>query len=217
MHLLIIYTGEFQTKTSPIGGIFQFNQAKVLKSKGFKVGILNPCIISPRHILKKFNLNKNSFIRQDIPVYQNYKRNLIPSKIKPLNIVLKKKYEKISLDIFKSYVKKNGYPDLCHVFDVRFGLVVGSLLKKKYNIPYIFTEYCVETANNTLPVNSIYKKKYIVPQLKEANLLALPSKMFALRFKKYFNLKKNIFILPPVLPPDLEIKKKKEIIKNIHS
>ena len=58
MHLLIVYTGEFQTKKAPIGGIFQFNQARLLNSNGYKVGILNPCIISPRHILDKYKLGK---------------------------------------------------------------------------------------------------------------------------------------------------------------
>ena len=56
MHVLLIYTGEFKTKNAPIGGIFQFNQAKVLSSLGFKVSILNPCLISPRHFFSKYNL-----------------------------------------------------------------------------------------------------------------------------------------------------------------
>ena len=208
MHLLIVYTGEFQTKKAPIGGIFQFNQARLLNSNGYKVGILNPCIISPRHILDKYKLGKTHFKKQGIPIFQYYKKNLYPSKIKILNQLLNKTYEKISLDLFQAYVKKNGMPDLCHVFDVRFGLVVGSLLKKKYNIPFIFTEYCVETANNTLPVNEDYKKNYILPQLKDANILALPSKKFSDLFKKYFYLKKKILILPPVLPLDLTKVKK---------
>ena len=39
MHLLIVYTGEFQTKKAPIGGIFQFNQARLLNSNGYKVNL----------------------------------------------------------------------------------------------------------------------------------------------------------------------------------
>ena len=70
MHLLIVYTGEFQTKKAPIGGIFQFNQARLLNSNGYKVGILNPCIISPRHILDKYKIGKTHFKKQGIPIFQ---------------------------------------------------------------------------------------------------------------------------------------------------
>ena len=51
MHIVLIYTGEFFSQSAPIGGIFQLHQAKAL-SKRHKVAILNPCLISPRHILK---------------------------------------------------------------------------------------------------------------------------------------------------------------------
>ena len=51
-------------------------------------------------------------------------------------------------------------------------------------------------------------KNYILPQLKDANILALPSKKFSDLFKKYFDLKKKILILPPVLPLDLTKVKK---------
>ena len=42
-----------------------------------------------------------------------------------------------------------------------------------------------------LPVNEDYKKNYILPQLKDANILALPSKKFSDLFKKYYDLKKD--------------------------
>ena len=59
-----------------------------------------------------------------------YKKNILPSKIKSLNYILKKKYEELTISIFNSYLEKNGKPDLCHVFDTRFGLVAGSIIKK---------------------------------------------------------------------------------------
>ena len=53
MHIVLIYTGEFFSQSSPIGGIFQMHQAKVLSAR-HKVAILNPCLISPRHIFNNF-------------------------------------------------------------------------------------------------------------------------------------------------------------------
>ena len=66
---------------------------------------------------------------------------------------------------------------------MRFGLVIGSILKKNYNIPYIFSEYCVETANNTFPVNSEYKTNHIIPQLKEKCFSFYQVKNFQINLK----------------------------------
>ena len=124
MHVLIIYTGEFQTN-GPTGGIFQLHQAKVLKDSNIKVGILNPNIISPRYFFKDYSNIKNKYI-ENIPIFRLYKKNIFPGKIKFFNYFLKSKYEKITIKLFDDYIKKHGKPDLCHVFDIRFGLIASS-------------------------------------------------------------------------------------------
>ena len=212
MHVLIIYTGEFQTN-GPTGGIFQLHQAKVLKNSKIKVGILNPNSVSPRYIFKNYSNIKNKFF-ENIPVFRHYERNIFPGKIKFLNYFLKSKYEKITIKLFDEYVKKYGKPDLCHVFDLRFGLVAGNIIKLKYKIPFIFTEYCVEIANDTLPLSKRYIETVVNPSLKNAGKVALPSLKFAKKFKKYLKYKKKIEILPPVLPPDLNKIKKRSKLKN---
>ena len=35
-HVLIIFTGEFKTKLSPLGGVFQLDHAIALKKRGIK-------------------------------------------------------------------------------------------------------------------------------------------------------------------------------------
>ena len=207
MHVLIIYTGEFQTN-GPTGGIFQLHQAKVLKDSNIKVGILNPNIISPRYFFKDYSNIKNKYI-ENIPIFRLYKKNIFPGKIKFFNYFLKSKYEKITIKLFDDYIKKHGKPDLCHVFDIRFGLIAGNIIKMKYNIPFIFTEYCVEIANGTLPLSNKFIVNFVQPSLKNASKIVLPSVKFAKKFKKYLRYQKKIEILPPVLPPDLiNIKKK---------
>ena len=212
MHVLIIYTGEFQTN-GPTGGIFQLHQAKVLKNSKFKVGILNPNSVSPRYIFKDHSNIKHKFF-ENIPVFRLYKKNIFPGKIKFFNYFLKSKYEKITIELFDQYVKKYGKPDLCHVFDIRFGLVAGNIIKLKYKIPFIFTEYCVEIANNTLPLSKRYIETIVNPSLKNASKVALPSSKFAKKFKNYLKYKKKVEILPPVLPPDLNRIKKRSKSKN---
>ncbi len=210
MHILLIYTGEFQTNNAKIGGIFQLNQAKLLSSFGAKVNILNPCFVSPRYIFKNSESNRIQKIKK-IQIYKYYKKNILPAKIKKSNYLLRKMYENISLDLFEKYIKKNGIPDICHVFDIRFGLAVGSVIKKKYKVPFIFSEYSVEIANKTLPLDKNYINKFVKPSLNICDYIALPSNKFANKFKKYLKIKKNINILPPVIPPDLDnIKKKKK-------
>ena len=58
MHILLIFTGEFQTEASPIGGVFQLDQAKVLKSAGIKTGIISPSLLSPRRLFLNYNYKK---------------------------------------------------------------------------------------------------------------------------------------------------------------
>ncbi len=202
MHLLLIYTGEFRTKNAPIGGIFQLNQAKLLTNSISKVNILNPSIISPRFFFKSKNFDDVKKLEK-VRIYQSYRKNIFPKKIDICNYTLRKKYENLSLDLFEKYIEDNGLPDMCHVFDIRFGLVAGNIIKKKFNIPYIFSEYCVETANKTLNLSKNYMDKYVRPSLNRCDYIALPSKKFAKKFKKFIGLKKKINILPPVIPQDL--------------
>ena len=109
MHILIIYTGEFQTKKAPIGGIFQLNQAKLLNSNGYKVGILNPCVISPRHFLNKYEKGKSFFYKEKIPIFKFYKKNLMPRKFKMFNQSLKKKIRKNFFRFISTIYRKKWY------------------------------------------------------------------------------------------------------------
>ena len=84
MHILLVLTNEFQTKASPIGGVFQLDQAKVLRSAGYKVGVISPALLSPRRFLLNYKYKKKEII-QKIPVLREYKKNLLPAKIKFFN------------------------------------------------------------------------------------------------------------------------------------
>ena len=219
MHVLLIFTGEFQTEASPIGGVFQLDQAKVLKSAGIKTGIISPSLLSPRRLFLNYNYKKKEFIN-GIPILRNYKKNILPARIKFFNKFFIKYYEKEGIKLFENYVKEFGYPDILHVFDIRFGLFVGDLIKKKYNIPYIFTEYCVEILNNTLPLPERVLNVSVREKINNADIVTTPSKKFSLIIKKKLKINNKIFVHNPVLPPNsnkFKIKKRKEKIFNFIS
>ena len=68
-HVLIIFTGEFKTKIYPLGGIFQYEHALALKTKGIKTGIIAPGLLSLRRILKKYPYKKFEFMN-GIPIFR---------------------------------------------------------------------------------------------------------------------------------------------------
>lgn len=198
-HYLLIFTGEFKTKYSKNGGVFQLDQAKVLKKYGFKTGILAPCILSPRRIFKKYEYKSFEYI-EGVPVFRDMKKNFLPGKIHFLNYFLKNQYIKLGLKMFENYVTNYGIPDYVQVFDIRFGLFVATAIKKKYKIPIIFTEYCVESLNNTLPLSENFIKNYVKPSLSKVEVISTASKDFSKKFKKIFSIKKKVFFISPVIP-----------------
>lgn len=214
MHILLVLTNEFQTKASPIGGVFQLDQAKVLMSAGYKVGILSPALLSPRRFFLNYKYKKKEFIKK-IPIIREYKKNILPAKIKIFNNYFITFYEKKGLSLFDEYKKKFGIPDVLHVFDIRFGLFVGNIIKEKYNIPFVFTEYCAEVASNSLPLSYNFIRNNVINKINNAHKITTCSKKFSIIFKKKLNIKKNVGIHYPVMPPSstkdcMTIKKNKK-------
>lgn len=212
MHILLVLTNEFQTKASPIGGVFQLDQAKVLRSAGYKVGVISPALLSPRRFLLNYKYKKKEII-QKIPVLREYKKNLLPAKIKFFNNFFINYYETKGLSLFDEYKKKFGTPDILHVFDIRFGLFVGNIIKEKRNVPFILTEYCAEVASNTLPLTQNFIKNKVKNKIVNAHKITTCSKKFSSIFKKKLNIKKNVGVHYPVMPPSSS-KTSIKIIKN---
>ena len=200
MHLLIVFTGEFKTKVFPLGGKFQLDQAIALKKLGIKTGILAPGLLSIRRMFNKYPYKKFQKYKK-VPVLRDYKQNLLPARINIYNLWLAYRYKKFGLKLFEKYIIKHGIPDLIHCFDLRFGAFVANEINKKYNVPYITTEFSSETAENTFPM---CLKHSIMPILKNAKLVTAASIPFAKKFKKKLNLK-NINVSPfyPLLSPDV--------------
>ena len=199
-HVLIIFTGEFKTKIYPLGGIFQYEHALALKTKGIKTGIIAPGLLSLRRILKKYPYKKFEFMN-GIPIFRYYKQNVLPARLGFYNLFLAKEYEKIGINLFEKYVKKFGKPDLIHAHDIRFGIYVANAINNKYKIPFLTTECSSEIAENLFPR---LLKKSAINILKKSKAVTACSKPFSKIFKKKLGLKNiNVGTIYPVLPNDI--------------
>ena len=90
-HVLIIFTGEFITKFYPLGGIFQLEQAIALKKAGIKTGIIAPGLLSVRRLFKKYPFKKFEKI-DGVPIFKDFRQNLLPARINYYNYYLSKKF-----------------------------------------------------------------------------------------------------------------------------
>ena len=51
--ILIIHSDQFLTKENPLGGIFQYDQAKYLSENNYNIDILSAGLFSPKIFFKK--------------------------------------------------------------------------------------------------------------------------------------------------------------------
>ena len=51
--ILIIHSDQFLTKENPLGGIFQYDQAKYLSENNYNIDILSAGLFSPKKFFQK--------------------------------------------------------------------------------------------------------------------------------------------------------------------
>jgi glycosyltransferase involved in cell wall biosynthesis len=130
--LILIVSRGYTAKESPLLGIFEMDQAKALQSFGHKVIIASIDLRSIRRIRR---LGFTHLFYDGIEIY---------SFSFPLGRVNKKLLLYIGqigiVKIYNLIVKKNGKPDILHSHFTVMG-AIAAIIKKKYNIPFIFTEH----------------------------------------------------------------------------
>ncbi len=230
MHILIIPSEEYIPPHNPIAGIFQHDQAKILKEKGNKVGALS---FTFRYSF--FSLVKASFgIKTKYTSHLNFfssvatllKKSFSPKcssltieKIDGVNVVrcdgfwsfkntsdenrysLWIKYGKYAID---QYIEKFGKPDIMHAHNMIYAGLLASSLKNKYNIPIVITEHSSQYAMNE--ISTILTDKLKEAYKKEQNVFAVSPKLIKL-LSSIFNIPSNLIKwLPNVLDPIIEAK-----------
>ena len=161
-----------------ISGIFQRDQARILKNAGYKVGVISPNLKSIRFIPKKaawhrFGYNFDS--SDGIPVYGFDGWNWSVR----LHGVIGWRWNQKGIRLFRKYVDSHGEPDVIHGHNALYAGMLARRLKREFQIPYVLTEHSSAFAEGFYPtrfhheVNEIYRNadRLMVVSPKLGNLL----------------------------------------------
>ncbi|MDQ1245249.1 MAG: L-malate glycosyltransferase [Campylobacterota bacterium] len=179
MHILIIPSEHFITQSQPLGGIFQYHQAKALSKVGHKIGILSVGYITPRYLFSKYHYEKKENIN-NINILRFYKQLYFPHRFIPFSI-LKDGHIQMADDLYNKYINEFGKPDIIHAHNFLYAGVVANYLNQKYNIPYMITEHSSSlvkakfTKNKIGTIRSIAKNAFQITAVSSAFVKVLKS------------------------------------------
>ncbi|MCG3672265.1 glycosyltransferase [Aliarcobacter butzleri] len=192
MHILIIPSEHFVTQIQPLGGIFQYHQAKALNNVGHQIGILSVGYITPRYLVSKY-IYKKEEKKENINIKREYKQLYFPHRYIPFK-VLKSNYIKMADKLYKEYIKEFGIPDIIHAHNFLYAGIIAKFLKDKYRVNYVITEHSSSFVRNKL---SSEKIKSIEDVAKNASKVTAVSSSFNNILKEYT--KTNIDLLPNIV------------------
>lgn len=192
MHILIIPSEHFITQTQPLGGIFQYHQAKALSNAGHQVGVLSVGYITPRYLISKYIYKKEEKI-DNINIKRDYQQLYSPHRYMPFNI-LKSNYIKMADKLYSEYIKEFGIPDIIHAHNFLYAGIIAEFLNDKYGVNYIVTEHSSSFVRNKL---SNEKIKSIEEVARNASKVTAVSSSFNGILKEYT--KTNIDVLSNIV------------------
>ncbi len=136
MHLVLIPPW-FETPNHPTAGKAVKDLAFALPRHGLKVNLL---------FQSGENLPLQSTLQHDIAVWHSH--CTIKGKLFPIwNTISIRAYIKV----FRAYIHKHGLPDLIHIHGYTC-LPIATYIKKKFNIPFVYTEHSSTVLQNKLNI-----------------------------------------------------------------
>ena len=147
---------------SPISGIFQCDQARILKDAGFKVGVISPNLKSLRFIPNRKAWSRFGYNFDDsdgIPAYSFDGWNWSIRRYR----IIGWRWIRKGIRLFKKYIKDEGVPDIIHCHNALFAGMLARRIKTEFDIPYILTEHSSAYALGYYPtffyreISKIYK------------------------------------------------------------
>ncbi len=229
MHILIIPSEEYIPKYSPIAGIFQHDQAKILNKKGHAVGALSFAFNYSIFSLLKATIGKKNQRTKQLSFFEIIKLLLqqvfFPQKlsltyenIDQINVIrcegswgIKKNNSSLSIhemwmkygeSTLFSYIKKYGKPDIIHAHNVIYAGLLASFIHDKLGIPIIITEHSSQYAMQEIPKELNEKIEECLQN--QMNLFAVSPKLIQLLESKYTKEINKIEWLPNVIDPKIE-------------
>lgn len=139
MHILIVPSEHFVTERIPLGGIFQFEQAKALARAGHRIGVVGVGFVSLRYFYGGYHYQASEQL-SGVTIFREYRRIFLPHRLYWLPLITRKYTELFEHNYIK-YVKAHGVPDIIHAHNSIFGGLIGQYIKRKYGVPYVLTEH----------------------------------------------------------------------------
>jgi glycosyltransferase involved in cell wall biosynthesis len=149
MHILVIPSEHFVTERVPLGGIFQFEQAKALQRAGHKVGVIAVGFISPRYFRGGYPYQSKETV-DGLAVIRDYKKIYLPHKVYPIWRIFGK-YISLFKRNFQKYVEEYGAPDVVHAHNSFYAGVIADFVQREYGIPFVLTEHSSAFARGMVP------------------------------------------------------------------
>jgi glycosyltransferase involved in cell wall biosynthesis len=173
--MFILIIGRSQpTLKHPLNGIFEFDQAKALHNLGHKVVFASINLCSIRRWRK---WGTSYFVKNGIEVYDvSIPLGRVPWRISYY-------FGEIGLlYIYRKIKKKYGKPDIIHAHFTMIG-AIASILKKKYNLPLVFTEH-----SSSINRNAISRKTFSFGKIafKNADKIISVSLALSKRIRQHF-------------------------------
>ncbi|HUC79678.1 MAG TPA: glycosyltransferase [Flavisolibacter sp.] len=229
MHILIIPSEGFVPDHDKLEGIFQYHQAAILQSAGYRVGALSvrlsfsaPMImkgIAFKLLGKKVNnatdeLSVLALFRLGLKKFFSPRKFITHETVdgikvcridalyhrKPVNNKNHVSWIKAGLLCFEEYLKKEGQPDIIHAHEAIYAGMLAERIHAKYGITYILTEHSSSFAQGTTDANIL---KRVRKAYASAKGLYAVSEPFAQLLNELFSLNRFHY-LPNVLDQYLE-------------
>lgn len=184
MFVLIVSRG-YPNPTSPLRGIFEFDQAKALQQAGIKVVMLS---LDFRSVRRHRKWGKSVFFVDGIQIMNvSIPIGNVPAQ---LFIAIGKRVVKhISSDLYNRF----GKPDIIHAHFSDIAAVAYPL-KKLFNAPLIVTEHSSKLNNNVIDLKTRYYS-----QLAYRNADKIISVSKALSKKLFLHFKVESFVIPNIV------------------
>ncbi|MDN5537300.1 glycosyltransferase [Comamonas sp.] len=172
MHILIVPSEHFVTKRIPLGGIFQFEQAKALARAGHRVGIIGVGFVSLRYFCGGYSYQASEQL-PSVTIVREYRRIFLPHRLYWVPLIVRK-YTGLFERNYIRYVKANGVPDVIHAHNSIFGGLIGQYIKRKYGVPYVLTEHSSAFARGMVSTAMIARLQSVFSQAGAVTCVSTP-------------------------------------------
>lgn len=177
---LLILPSWYYSSVDKHSGIFFKDQAVALHQAGVNVSVLYVDFMRWRNLnlssIDRILFRKKITKEGEIPTYRVNGFNLISARFE----IGKKLWIKLTLELFEYYLQNERQPDLIQAHSY-FAGYIASLIKDRYNIPYVLTEH---SSNLFKSSNVEWHKKYMKQAFDNAEVLTGVSDSLVFEMKK---------------------------------